>query len=100
MSDNGLIERCAHPEDRRAVALRVTDDGAQTLRAGLSQRRAGVNAMLAVLDQNECEALSRVLEKLSAHLSDAKSADAGKTPGACTQSEPEAQHFRRDSKQT
>jgi DNA-binding MarR family transcriptional regulator len=60
----GLVERRAHPSDRRAYALHVTDAGRETLSEGREVVQAVQDELLAPLDEAEREQLRGLLLRL------------------------------------
>ncbi|GAA2791689.1 MarR family winged helix-turn-helix transcriptional regulator [Saccharopolyspora taberi] len=57
----GLVERQPHPQDRRAKTLVLTADGEQQRTALIS--RFSVNTPLGALDEDDQQALSRLLRR-------------------------------------
>lgn len=64
LTKDGLVERRASAEDRRAVALHLTDDGEASCTAILMARRTSIACALQSLDQGERAALGRLAEKV------------------------------------
>jgi len=64
LTKDGLVERRASAEDRRAVALHLTSDGETSCAAILAARRTAVASALKILDQTERELLGRLADKL------------------------------------
>lgn len=62
--NDGLLERRASVEDRRAVALHLTHDGEASCAAILTARRTSIASALQSLSCEEREALGRLAEKL------------------------------------
>ena len=60
----GLVERRAHPSDRRAYALHVTDAGRDTLARGRQVVQEVQDELLAPLDEDEREQLRSLLLRL------------------------------------
>lgn len=60
----GLVERRAHPSDRRAYALHVTEAGQDTLARGRRIVREVEDDLLAPLDEQEREQLRSLLLRL------------------------------------
>ncbi|MGZ4182824.1 MAG: MarR family winged helix-turn-helix transcriptional regulator [Solirubrobacteraceae bacterium] len=60
----GLVERRAHPSDRRAYALHVTDAGRETLARGREVVQEVEDELLAPLDDAEREQLRSLLLRL------------------------------------
>ena len=61
----GLVERRAHPSDRRAHALHITDKGKQTLADGRKIAMSAQNELLAPLDAEERAQLHELLLRLA-----------------------------------
>lgn len=61
LESKGLVERRAHPSDRRAYALHVTDAGQDTLARGRLMVREVEDELLAPLDEDEREQLRSLL---------------------------------------
>ena len=64
LEKKGLVERRAHPSDRRAYALHVTDAGRQTLARGREVVQDVQDELLAPLDDAEREQLRALLLRL------------------------------------
>jgi DNA-binding MarR family transcriptional regulator len=64
LTKEGRVERRASTEDRRAVALHLTDDGEASCLAILMARRASIASALQYLDQEERTLLGRLAEKV------------------------------------
>ena len=64
LTKDGLVERRASVEDRRAVALHLTDHGEANCAAILTARRASIAGALQSLDLKERKLLGRLAEKL------------------------------------
>lgn len=64
LTKEDLVERRASAQDRRAVALHLTDDGEASCTAILMARRAGIACALQSLDQEERTLLGRLAEKV------------------------------------
>lgn len=60
----GLVERHAHPSDRRAYALHVTEAGRETLSQGREVVNEVQDELLAPLDEAEREQLRSLLVRL------------------------------------
>jgi DNA-binding MarR family transcriptional regulator len=60
----GLVEREADPDDRRAVRVRATEEGARVLREGRGRRVASLAEGLRALPPGELETLERAAEIL------------------------------------
>lgn len=67
----GLVERRAHPSDRRAYALHVTEAGRYTLAHGRQVVQEVQDELLAPLDEDEREQLRGLLLRLVAAAHDA-----------------------------
>lgn len=61
----GLVERRAHPGDRRAHALHVTDSGRETLLRGSKVALAAQDELLAPLSDDEREQLRSLLLRIA-----------------------------------
>jgi len=61
----GLVERRAHPSDRRAHALHITGPGEETLALGRELARQAQDDLLAALNQAERKQLHELLLKLA-----------------------------------
>jgi DNA-binding MarR family transcriptional regulator len=64
LEELGLVERRAHPSDRRAYALHVTKAGRETLSRGREVVQEVQNELLAPLDEAEREQLRSLLLRL------------------------------------
>jgi len=64
LEKKGLVERQAHPSDRRAYALHVTDAGRETLARGREVVQDVQDELLAPLDGTEREQLRSLLLRL------------------------------------
>jgi DNA-binding MarR family transcriptional regulator len=64
LEKQGLVERRAHPSDRRAYALHVTDAGRETLSRGRDVVQEVQDELLAPLDDAEREQLRSLLLRL------------------------------------
>lgn len=64
LEQRGLVERRAHPSDRRAYALHVTDAGRETLSQGRAVVQEVQDELLAPLDDAEREQLRSLLLRL------------------------------------
>lgn len=62
---DGLVERFAHPSDRRAKVLRLTDDGCSVLYKGGAHHHDNMARMLAVLNDDERTVVANALKKMS-----------------------------------
>lgn len=68
LAQDGLVERRASAEDRRAVALHLTDNGEASCTAILSARRASIACALQALNQEERKLFGHLAEKLLGNL--------------------------------
>jgi DNA-binding MarR family transcriptional regulator len=64
LEERGLVERRAHPSDRRAYALHVTEAGRETLSQGREVVKEVQDELLAPLDESEREQLRGLLIRL------------------------------------
>lgn len=64
LEDRGLVERIPDPADRRATCVRLTDDGAGTMRELRQARDADADDYFAGLDERDRADLRRILTKL------------------------------------
>jgi DNA-binding MarR family transcriptional regulator len=64
LTKDGLVERRASAEDRRAVALHLTADGEASCTAILVARRASISCALECLDPEERTLLGQLAEKM------------------------------------
>lgn len=65
LEKRGLVERRAHPTDRRAHALHVTDEGRETLARGRKLARHAQEELLAPLSADERRQLHDLLLRLA-----------------------------------
>ena len=65
---DGLIERVPDAVDRRVKRLRITDSGRKVIEASEPLRRALVQDVFGVLDDDERIALEAIFGKLAAQL--------------------------------
>ena len=65
---DGLVERLPHPNDRRAVLVRLTPAGERVSGELLAEQRAAVAELLAKLPEADQRSLLRALESLRAVL--------------------------------
>lgn len=64
LQDRGLVERRPDPHDRRAVLVRLTDQGEGVAEAIRVARATEAQAVFAVLDDDDRAALARILTRL------------------------------------
>lgn len=64
----GLVERCAHPEDRRAHQLYLTEAGRARFAAAAPELEARIDEQFAALDPDEQTTLLRLVGKLDRSL--------------------------------
>jgi DNA-binding MarR family transcriptional regulator len=62
---DGLVERTQSEDDRRRVAIRLTDDGRRLLRRVRSRRTAWLAQRLAELDEDELAVIEAAVGPLS-----------------------------------
>jgi DNA-binding MarR family transcriptional regulator len=68
MEERGLLERRAHPTDRRAKALYLTPGGSKTLTQAMEAAAAFEGEVTAGLGADEREELVSLLQRLAANL--------------------------------
>ncbi|MCW2829704.1 MAG: MarR family transcriptional regulator [Aeromicrobium sp.] len=68
LGERGCIDRCADPDDGRALIIRLSDAGAASLRHTYEQRRAYVNEALTGWSRPDREQLRRDLTRLTTSL--------------------------------
>jgi DNA-binding MarR family transcriptional regulator len=61
---DGLVRRFPHPDDRRAVLVRVTAHGSRALAAGRSRRVAALMGLLSPLPKEDLKILGRAADLL------------------------------------
>ena len=66
----GLIRRDCDPADRRIRRLYLTPEGEQLTRAGIEVQNRILKRMLAVLSQEECDAVGEMMRRLSKALAE------------------------------
>jgi DNA-binding MarR family transcriptional regulator len=64
LESKGLVERRAHPSDRRAHAVHITDDGRQALMRGRAVAKQAREELLGPLDEEERARLHDYLLRL------------------------------------
>ncbi|MGV9798057.1 MarR family winged helix-turn-helix transcriptional regulator [Mycobacterium sp. NPDC003449] len=62
LEDAGLVSRTADPGDARAVLIRITDKGRQTLNQARADRAAAINPRLDRLDAEDRETLAAAVD--------------------------------------
>jgi DNA-binding MarR family transcriptional regulator len=68
MEEAGLVRRVRPPHDRRAILVVITDKGTETMKRARRHHRDGIERHFsASLADKDIEALTRALEKVSAH---------------------------------
>ena len=68
MEEAGLVRRVRPEHDRRAILVVITDKGIETMERARRHHRDGIERHFsASLTDNDIEALTRALEKVSAH---------------------------------
>ena len=65
LEHEGLIRRVAHPDDRRATLLQLTDAGWEAANQSLTERFAEIAALFDTLTVSERERFGEILAKLS-----------------------------------
>jgi len=69
MEEAGLVRRARPEHDRRAILVVITDKGIETMERARRHHRDGIERHFsASLADNDIEALTRALEKVSAHV--------------------------------
>ncbi len=63
LSEAGLVERTADPDDRRATRLTLTDSGREALETTDEMRRQAASELLGHLSSAELDVLSQLLTK-------------------------------------
>ncbi len=71
LEDAGLVTRATDPADARAVLIRITPKGVQTLRRVRADRAAVIDPHLARLDESDRETLAAAVTVLRRLVSDA-----------------------------
>jgi DNA-binding MarR family transcriptional regulator len=66
LEEQGLIERHLHPDDRRRIQIRLTDEGHQLVKHRAPQMGAFTHNLFDALTPEERDTLSTLLEKLLA----------------------------------
>jgi DNA-binding MarR family transcriptional regulator len=68
MEEAGLVHRARPENDRRTILIHLTDTGTETLRVARRHHRDGIQRHFAQhLTDTDIKALTRALEKISAH---------------------------------
>jgi len=68
MEEAGLVRRVRPENDRRSILVVPTDKGAETMEEARRHHRDGINRHFAqYLTQTDVKALTRALDKVSAH---------------------------------
>ena len=70
LAARGLVARDPHPDDRRAVLVRLTDEGRQAVDGAFTELMAAEQQILADLDPTHREALTVALRELLAPYGD------------------------------
>ena len=65
LADKGLVERRAHPTDRRAALLVLTGPGERLRQTVLADRKREADEFFAVLDPGDRAELARILAQLA-----------------------------------
>jgi DNA-binding MarR family transcriptional regulator len=65
LEKDGLVERQAHPTDRRAHALHITDKGQETLKRGRQLARGAQEDLLSPLSADERKQLHELLLRIA-----------------------------------
>jgi DNA-binding MarR family transcriptional regulator len=61
---NGELVRIEDPDDRRVVRIGITEAGKKILKTGMKDSIAGMDKLLAVLDEKERSALDKLITKI------------------------------------
>jgi DNA-binding MarR family transcriptional regulator len=61
---NGELVRMEDPDDRRIVRIGITPAGKKILKTGMKDSIAGMDKLLAVLDEKERSALDKLITKI------------------------------------
>jgi DNA-binding MarR family transcriptional regulator len=61
---NGELVRMEDPDDRRVVRIGITEAGKKILKNGMKDSIAGMDKLLAVLDEKERSALDKLITKI------------------------------------
>ena len=62
--ENGELVRIEDKEDRRVVRIGITESGKKILKTGMKDSIAGMDKLLAVLDEKERSALDNLITKI------------------------------------
>ena len=65
LEQKGLVKRLAHPEDRRKVSIRLTDEGRQVLDEMLPDYYSRITKLMVNLTENERQNLVSILGKVN-----------------------------------
>ena len=69
MEEEGLVRRVRPEHDRRTILVVLTDKGTETMEQARLHHRAGIERHFSrYLTDNDVKALTRALEKISAHV--------------------------------
>ena len=68
LAKDGYVERIAHPEDRRAIVIRLTEKGQKKFEEIFTQHAKCVEELCSVLTEQEQKELSGLLKKLGTSL--------------------------------
>lgn len=71
---DGLIRRDPDPQDRRAKRISITPAGIAAIEASEPSRRAFIDEVFGVLDEDERDVFARLMRKLNARLARMESA--------------------------
>ncbi|MBV9091069.1 MAG: MarR family transcriptional regulator [Mycobacteriaceae bacterium] len=71
LEDAGLVDRTRHPHDARAVLIRITPKGTETLARARADRAAVVDPAIARLDPEDRQALAAAVRVMRRLLTDA-----------------------------
>jgi DNA-binding MarR family transcriptional regulator len=81
----GLVRRLPDPRDRRAVRVELTDEGAATIDAAVTEQAAKERDVLGVLSERDLARLNALLRQVLVSLEDADAAPAAPAGPAVTE---------------
>jgi DNA-binding MarR family transcriptional regulator len=68
LEERGLVRRLPNPDDRRGLAVELTEEGRELVKALVGEHVENEEQMLSGLSKREREQLTRIMRKLLAHL--------------------------------